>query len=232
MPRSLVRSCLISLRVSKTNVSVTAAQIVATFITAVVQVGIQQSLFDNVKDICSPHQAAKLTCPHTQVYFSSSAIWYAYVSRRYIIEHVSYDRLASGELLVRPGNLVHMRYTNLNCTLLRLACSSRFLSGGGRDDIRQHGSSTLACLCYSTAHLPSLPHSESTTRRGSLLRLSSVSDGFWFWFIWSKCPKRVPSSSEYVVRRRNFRWWSKFNYILSSALDSGEFWIPFYCFAR
>jgi hypothetical protein len=28
--------------------------------------------------------------------------------------------------------------------------------------------------------------------------------------------------SEYLVRRRNFRWWSKFNYILSSALDSGE----------
>lgn len=27
---------------------------------------------------------------------------------------------------------------------------------------------------------------------------------------------------EFVVRRRNFRWWSKFNYILSAALDSGE----------
>lgn len=27
---------------------------------------------------------------------------------------------------------------------------------------------------------------------------------------------------EYLIRKRNFRWWSKFNYILSSALDSGE----------
>lgn len=27
---------------------------------------------------------------------------------------------------------------------------------------------------------------------------------------------------EYVIRRRSFRWWSKFNYILSSALDSGR----------
>jgi len=26
---------------------------------------------------------------------------------------------------------------------------------------------------------------------------------------------------QYFIRKRNFRWWSKFNYILSSALDSG-----------
>lgn len=32
--------------------------------------------------------------------------------------------------------------------------------------------------------------------------------------------------AEYVVRRRNFRWWSKFNYILSSALDSGLHDLP------
>ena len=27
--------------------------------------------------------------------------------------------------------------------------------------------------------------------------------------------------TEYLIRKRNFRWWTKFNYILSSALDSG-----------
>jgi len=27
---------------------------------------------------------------------------------------------------------------------------------------------------------------------------------------------------EFFIRRRNFRWWSKFNYVLSAALDSGE----------
>jgi len=26
---------------------------------------------------------------------------------------------------------------------------------------------------------------------------------------------------QYFLRRRNFRWWSKYNYLLSSALDSG-----------
>lgn len=28
---------------------------------------------------------------------------------------------------------------------------------------------------------------------------------------------------QYLVRKRNFAWWSKFNYVTSAALDSGEF---------
>jgi hypothetical protein len=27
--------------------------------------------------------------------------------------------------------------------------------------------------------------------------------------------------SEYVIRRRHFAWWTKYNYVLSAALDSG-----------
>jgi OPT family oligopeptide transporter len=27
---------------------------------------------------------------------------------------------------------------------------------------------------------------------------------------------------QFLIRRRNFPWWSKFNYVLSAALDSGE----------
>jgi OPT oligopeptide transporter protein len=34
---------------------------------------------------------------------------------------------------------------------------------------------------------------------------------------------------QYIVRKRNFAWWSKFNYVLSSALDSGE---SFFFFLR
>jgi hypothetical protein len=26
---------------------------------------------------------------------------------------------------------------------------------------------------------------------------------------------------QYIIRKKNFAWWSKFNYVLSSALDSG-----------
>jgi hypothetical protein len=29
---------------------------------------------------------------------------------------------------------------------------------------------------------------------------------------------------QFVIRRRNFAWWSKFNYITSAALDRGEWW--------
>ena len=28
---------------------------------------------------------------------------------------------------------------------------------------------------------------------------------------------------QYLIRKRNFAWWSKFNYVTSAAIDSGEF---------
>ncbi|KAF9518906.1 hypothetical protein BS47DRAFT_1289018 [Hydnum rufescens UP504] len=42
----------------------------------------------------------------------------------------------------------------------------------------------------------------------------AVGINFSSWFV-------VAFVFQYLIRRRNFRWWSKFNYILSSALDSG-----------
>jgi hypothetical protein len=32
----------------------------------------------------------------------------------------------------------------------------------------------------------------------------------------------APFGVEYLMRKQNYRWWSKFNYVLSAALDSGE----------
>lgn len=28
---------------------------------------------------------------------------------------------------------------------------------------------------------------------------------------------------QFIIRRRNFAWWSKFNYVTSAAMDSGEY---------
>ena len=36
------------------------------------------------------------------------------------------------------------------------------------------------------------------------------------WFI-------VAFAFQYIVRRQRFAWWSKFNYVTSAAIDSGEF---------
>jgi hypothetical protein len=56
------------------------AQLVATILAAFVQVGVKQWLFDNVPDICSKDQKSSLTCPHNQVFFTASAVWYAVFS--------------------------------------------------------------------------------------------------------------------------------------------------------
>lgn len=34
---------------------------------------------------------------------------------------------------------------------------------------------------------------------------------------------------QYWIRKKNFAWWSKFNYVASSALDSGEFYVCVLC---
>lgn len=57
-------------------VSHSVAQLVAVLVTAIAQVGIQEALFARITDICTPDQSAHLTCPHTEVFYSSSAIWY------------------------------------------------------------------------------------------------------------------------------------------------------------
>jgi OPT oligopeptide transporter protein len=55
-------------------------QAVATVLAAFVQAGMKQWLFTRVPDICQPNQKSDLTCPHNQVFFTASAIWYALLS--------------------------------------------------------------------------------------------------------------------------------------------------------
>ena len=50
-------------------------QMVSTFTSAFVQVGVKEWMFANVPDLCSPDQPQHLTCPHNTVYFTASAVW-------------------------------------------------------------------------------------------------------------------------------------------------------------
>ena len=49
----------------------------------------------------------------------------------------------------------------------------------------------------------------------------AVGINFSSWFL-------VGFIFQYVIRKRNITWWSKFNYITSAALDTGE-WHVFFC---
>ena len=50
-------------------------QLVATILSAFLQVGVKTWLFSNVSDICTEGQKSQLTCPHNQVYYTASAVW-------------------------------------------------------------------------------------------------------------------------------------------------------------
>ena len=52
------------------------AQLIATVIVTLVQIGVKQWMFAHVKDICSPTQSDFLTCPSNKVLFTASTIWY------------------------------------------------------------------------------------------------------------------------------------------------------------
>jgi OPT family oligopeptide transporter len=49
-------------------------QIVATVVAGTVQLGVQEWMFSNIKDICSPDQPDGFTCPHTTVFGTASII--------------------------------------------------------------------------------------------------------------------------------------------------------------
>lgn len=53
-----------------------AVQLISTILASFVQVGVKQWIFANVPDICQPDQKSQLTCPHNQVFYTASAVWW------------------------------------------------------------------------------------------------------------------------------------------------------------
>lgn len=154
-------------------------------------------MFNNVPDMCSPNQPDYLTCPHNQVYFTASAIWYVQrllFSRRYAYRDRSRGligptrqfgpgslyqptlyALVVGAILPLPFWLWQRRYPN---SWVKFVSAPVVLSG--------------------VSYIPPA---------GGINYSAWFATGFVF---------------QYLVRKRNFAWWSKFNYLTSAALDSGK----------
>ena len=153
-------------------------------------------MFANVQDICTPNQPDFLTCPHNEVFFTASAIWY-------VVRNVS-----PTQSLTRRGR--------------------RGLVGPNR----QFG-------------LGSIYHPQVY----ALIIGTFLPFPFWFWqrrypqswVRWVSTPvilngvSSIPPATginysswflvgfvfQYLIRKRNFAWWTKFNYVTSAAMDSG-----------
>lgn len=58
------------------STNIGTVQLVATLISSFLQVAVKEWIFDTVPDICTPDQPSHLTCPHNEVFFTASVIWY------------------------------------------------------------------------------------------------------------------------------------------------------------
>jgi hypothetical protein len=66
-------------------------------------------MFNNIHDICSERQQDNLVCPHNQVFFTASAVWYVKVSQWDI--SVLMGSCNTGASLDQEDNLAQAHYT-------------------------------------------------------------------------------------------------------------------------
>jgi hypothetical protein len=174
------------------------------FLGAIVQVGVKQWLFANVPDICQPEQRDHLICPHNGVFFTASAIWGLIGPTRQFgpgtLYHGHLYALIVGAFLPIPFWLWQRYYPK---TRLRYINIPVILNGPTYIPPARG-------INYSSWFLTGFIFRE--------FFLFLCHTGLWTRPVFANF---LPISAEFYVRRRNFRWWAKFNYVLSAALDSG-----------
>jgi OPT family oligopeptide transporter len=135
-------------------------------------------MFNNIHDICTPGQKSSLTCPHNQVFFTSSAVWGLIGPSRQFgdgsMYHPQLYALLVGLFIPIPFWILQKLYPN---SWARYISTPIILNGIG--------------------YIPPA---------------TGINYSSWFG---------VAFVFQYLIRRKNFLWWSKFNYITSAALDCG-----------
>ncbi|GAA6022043.1 hypothetical protein JCM10207_001028 [Rhodosporidiobolus poonsookiae] len=154
-------------------------QMVATFVTAIVQVGVKRWLVATVHDLCEPDQAALLSCPSARVFYSSSVVWG----------------------LIGPARIfsIGRMYNPILYWLLAGAVLPVFTW-------------LLTRRFPKSTWLPYV--SVPVALSGAVYMPPATGINYSAWFL-------VGFIFQYVMRRRHFRWWSKFNFVLSAGLDAG-----------
>ncbi|KAI5825925.1 OPT superfamily oligopeptide transporter [Schizophyllum commune Tattone D] len=153
-------------------------QLVATILSAFLQVGVKTWLFSNVSDICTEGQKSQLTCPHNQVYYTASAVWGLIGPVRQFgsnsIYHPHLYAMVIGVFLPFPFWFWQRRHPN---SWIKYVSTPVILNG--------------------VSQIP-----------------PATGINYSSWFL-------VGFVFQYLIRKRNFAWWSKFNYVTSAAIDSG-----------
>ncbi|KAF8258943.1 OPT oligopeptide transporter protein-domain-containing protein [Lactarius quietus] len=152
-------------------------QVVAIMIAGTVQIGVQNWLFSNVREICSPTQRDGFICPSTTVFGNASIIWGVIGPQRIF----SRGQLYYGLLFFFSIGVV--------LPIIQWILHKKFKIG---------------LMKY--LNFPVIFTSVSWMPPATPINfVPSILVCFLFNF---------------VIRRRHFGWWTKYNYVLSAALDA------------
>jgi len=154
------------------------AQVIAAIVGCFVVTIVQDLMFANIEDMCTPKQKQGFTCPGTNTFANASLIWGAIGPRRLFSPGALYSPLLwffmIGALSPIPFYFLARRFP---LSIWRYVNMPMFFS-------------SFLSIPYAN---PQMYAAWGVT-------------GFIF---------------NYVLRRRRFRWWMRYNYILSAALDAG-----------
>ncbi|RDB27278.1 Sexual differentiation process protein isp4 [Hypsizygus marmoreus] len=169
------------------------SQVLATIIAGTAQLGVQAWMFTNIDGMCSPDQRDGFICPSTEVFGTASII----------VSVVSY--------LISAGR--NQIYSGVSLALVSSSLKGRHI--------------TLVFFFLVGAVAPIVPWLLSKKYPNSLLKyINPVIFNGTGLIPPATALNYVPWAAvgfifQYVIRRRHFSWWTKYNYVLSAALDSG-----------
>ena len=170
------------------------AQLIASVLVAFVQLGVKEWIFANVKDICLPTQSSLLTCPHNQVFFAASVIWYIFRSTFCAQSLTRCRGLIGPSRQFGAGSIYHPQ---LYAIIIGMFLPFPFWLWK-----RRYPQSWIRWV-----NIPVVISGLSAIPPVTGINYSS-------WFL-------VRFVFQYIIRKHNFAWWSKFNYVTSAAMDNG-----------
>jgi OPT family small oligopeptide transporter len=171
-------------------------QLVAAIITCFVVTGVQSWMFGNIAGICTPDAPDSFVCPSLNVFATASLTWGGIGPARLFSPGGMYVSLCF--LVPTVSDIRFSRYNPLLYGFLFGALAPiPFYYLARRYPLSYWRYVNIPVFCGGVGAIPA-----ASAYNYAAWALT----GFIF---------------NYVVRRRHFRWWMRYNYILSAALDAG-----------
>ena len=170
-------------------------QVVASVIPVFVSIGTQEWIFTSLPDICQPNQKDMFTCPGLLTFSTASLIWGGIGPQRLFSPGAVYVHSSPFEVTYINNCISYYPIVWFFLIGALLPIPFYFLA-------RRFPRSFLRYV-----HIPVALNALSIVPPASGINYSS-------WIV-------VGAIFQWFIRRFHFRWWMRYNYLLSSGLDAG-----------